>query len=81
MERAYCALFRAGGLHSHPRLEVMDFNVMSSGDETGESLGIDVDRTENLSMIISTLIVASIVAFTGTIGFIGLVAPHIARWS
>jgi iron complex transport system permease protein len=56
-----------------------DFNVMSSGDETAKSLGIDVDRTRNLSMIISSLIVASIVAFTGTIGFIGLVAPHIAR--
>jgi iron complex transport system permease protein len=56
-----------------------DFDVMSSGDETAKSLGIDVGRTRNISMVISSLIVASIVAFTGTIGFIGLVAPHIAR--
>ncbi|OPY54557.1 MAG: Cobalamin import system permease protein BtuC [Methanosaeta sp. PtaU1.Bin112] len=56
-----------------------DFNVMSSGDETAKSLGIDVGRTRNISMVISSLIVASIVAFTRTIGFVGLVAPHIAR--
>lgn len=56
-----------------------DFNIISSGDETAKSLGVDVDRLRNLSMIISSLMVASIVAFTGTIGFIGLVAPHITR--
>ena len=56
-----------------------DFNVISSGDETAKSLGVDVDKIRNLSMLISSLMVASIVAFTGTIGFIGLVAPHITR--
>lgn len=56
-----------------------DFNVISSGDETAKSLGVEVERIRSLSMIIASLMVASIVAFTGTIGFIGLVAPHIVR--
>lgn len=56
-----------------------DFNVISSGDETAKSLGVEVERIRSLTMIIASLMVASIVAFTGTIGFIGLVAPHITR--
>lgn len=56
-----------------------DLNVMSGGDETAESLGVNVKRTRIILMVISTLMVASIVCFTGTIGFIGLVAPHIVR--
>jgi iron complex transport system permease protein len=56
-----------------------DLNVMGGGDETAESLGINVKRTRIFMMIVSTLLVASIVCFTGTIGFIGLVAPHIVR--
>jgi iron complex transport system permease protein len=52
---------------------------MGGGDETAESLGINVKRTRIFMMIVSTLLVASIVCFTGTIGFIGLVAPHIVR--
>jgi iron complex transport system permease protein len=56
-----------------------DLNVMGGGDETAESLGINVKRTRIFMMVVSTLLVASIVCFTGTIGFIGLVAPHIVR--
>ena len=56
-----------------------DYNIICAGDETAKSLGVDVNRIRNFSMIISSLMVASIVSFTGTIGFIGLVAPHITR--
>ena len=56
-----------------------DLNVIAGGDETAESLGVNVKRTRIFLMIVSTLLVASIVCFTGTIGFIGLVAPHIVR--
>lgn len=56
-----------------------DLNVIGEGDETAESLGVNVKRTRIFLMIVSTLLVASIVCFTGTIGFIGLVAPHIVR--
>ncbi len=56
-----------------------DLNALSAGDETATSLGVNVKRTRILLMILSTLLVASVVCFTGTIGFIGLVAPHLVR--
>ncbi len=57
-----------------------DLNALSAGDETATSLGVNVKRIRILLMIVSTLLVASVVCFTGTIGFIGLVAPHIVRF-
>lgn len=56
-----------------------DLNIMSSGDESAKSLGVKVGQTRIIIMVVSSLLVASIVCFTGTIGFVGLVAPHICR--
>jgi iron complex transport system permease protein len=56
-----------------------DLNVMGSGDETAKSLGINVERTRISVMMIASLIAAVIICFTGMIGFIGLVAPHMTR--
>lgn len=56
-----------------------DLNVMGAGDEAAKSLGVNVEHIRTVTMIIASLIVASIIAFTGSIGFIGLVAPHIIR--
>jgi len=56
-----------------------DLNLMTAGDETAASLGVNVKRTRIILMSITTLLVACIVCFTGTIGFIGLVAPHFTR--
>jgi len=56
-----------------------DINAMGAGDETAKSLGVNVERTRMISMMLVSLITASVICFTGTIGFIGLVAPHITR--
>ncbi|MFZ1314969.1 MAG: iron ABC transporter permease [Methanothrix sp.] len=56
-----------------------DINAMGTGDETAKSLGVNVERTRVVSMMLVSLITASVICFTGTIGFIGLVAPHITR--
>lgn len=56
-----------------------DLNVMVAGDETAKSLGINVERVRLTTMIFASLLTASIISFVGTIGFIGLVAPHIVR--
>jgi iron complex transport system permease protein len=56
-----------------------DINAMGAGDETAKSLGVNVERTRVISMVLVSLITASIICFTGTIGFVGLVAPHITR--
>ena len=62
-------------------LKSWDLNVMSAGDETAKSLGVRVERVRMLTMALASLLTASIVCFTGTIAFIGLVSPHIARMS
>jgi len=54
-------------------------NVMGLGDESAKALGINVDQRRMLMMMILTLVAATIVSFTGIIGFVGLVSPHIAR--
>jgi iron complex transport system permease protein len=56
-----------------------DLNLMTIGDDSAKSLGVDTDRVRMFTMMISSFLVATIVCFTGTIGFIGLVAPHMAR--
>lgn len=60
-------------------LKSWDINAIGAGDETAKSLGVDVERTRVISMMLASLITASIICFTGTIGFVGLVAPHITR--
>lgn len=56
-----------------------DINAMSVGDETAITLGTNVKAVRITGMVLSTFIAASIICFTGVIGFIGLVAPHITR--
>jgi iron complex transport system permease protein len=60
-------------------LRSWDINAMGAGDETAKSLGVNVERTRVICMMLSSLITASVICFTGTIGFIGLVSPHITR--
>jgi iron complex transport system permease protein len=56
-----------------------DLNVMAAGDETAQALGIHPERNRLLLMGVASLTTATIICFTGMIGFIGLVAPHICR--
>lgn len=60
-------------------LRSWDINAMGAGDETAKSLGVNVERTRVICMMLASLITASVICFTGTIGFIGLVSPHITR--
>jgi len=53
--------------------------VMGVGDDTAKSLGINVDKNRIFIMMLSSLVTATIICFTGMIGFIGLVSPHICR--
>ena len=54
-------------------------NVLASGDDNANSVGINADRLRLISLLVVSLVAASIVSFTGIIGFIGLVCPHICR--
>ena len=55
------------------------FRALSLGEETAQSLGVDVDRLRLLVITGVALGVGGAVSVTGTIGFIGLVAPHLMR--
>src|SRR6201746_2119893 len=55
------------------------FRALSLGEETAQSLGVDVDRLRLLVITGVALGVGGAVAVSGTIGFIGLVAPHLMR--
>ena len=55
------------------------FRALSLGEETAQSLGVDVGRLRLLVITGVALGVGGAVAVTGTIGFIGLVAPHLMR--
>lgn len=54
-------------------------NAMAIGDETAFTLGIPVTRFRLEIFIVGALITGVMVAFSGIIGFVGLMIPHIAR--
>ncbi|MCW3135473.1 MAG: iron chelate uptake ABC transporter family permease subunit [Canidatus Methanoxibalbensis ujae] len=56
-----------------------DLNALLIGEETAQTLGISVESVKKTLLFLSALLTASAVAFTGTIGFVGLIIPHITR--
>lgn len=57
----------------------VEMNVLSGGDDVAKSLGVDVNKMRRNLLIVCTLAASACLAFTGVIGFIGLMAPHICR--
>jgi iron complex transport system permease protein len=58
-----------------------DLNIMiSSDDESSTSLGVRPSMIRTVVLVCTTLLTAVIISFTGIIGFVGLVAPHITRF-
>jgi len=56
-----------------------DLHLLAIGEESAASLGVNVRRTERIIYVVSSLIVGVTVSVGGTIGFVGLIVPHIAR--
>ncbi len=54
-------------------------DALASGEKTAISLGLPVKKTRALIVLMASLTTAAAVAAGGIIGFVGLVAPHIAR--
>lgn len=54
-------------------------NLLQLGDELAEGLGLPVFRTRSLILLLSAALIAAVVAVCGPIGFIALLAPHMAR--
>lgn len=54
-------------------------DLLSLGERSARHLGVDVERLRITMVVVIALLVGSGVAFTGIIGFIGLVVPHLVR--
>lgn len=54
-------------------------DALASGDETAQSLGLPLKQTRGALVAAATLVTAAAVAASGIIGFVGLMAPHVAR--
>lgn len=57
----------------------LSMTVLRMGEDRARSFGINVARLRFMSLMRISLLAGTAVAFVGTIGFIGLVGPHIAR--
>lgn len=54
-------------------------NILMLGDEVATGLGLNVERTRFLFIIISSLLAGAAVSVVGLLGFVGLIVPHITR--
>lgn len=53
--------------------------AMTLDDTKAKSLGVDTQKLRRMVIIITSLVTAFAVSFVGSIGFVGLIAPHVAR--
>lgn len=56
-----------------------DLDAFAFGESAASSLGVSVNFVRWILLIATALLTASLVAFTGAIGFVGLVVPHLVR--
>jgi iron complex transport system permease protein len=61
-------------------LNAGNLNILSTGDETAVSLGINASSLKKLLLVVASLVTAVSVCFCGTIGFVGLIIPHAVRF-
>lgn len=54
-------------------------NILTLGDESARSLGVEVDRIKKLVFVTSALVTGAVVSIAGLIGFVGMVVPHAVR--
>ncbi len=56
-----------------------DLNAMLFGEDTAHHLGIDIEKLKKILLVTAALTVGAAVAVSGTIGFVGLIIPHVVR--
>ncbi|EBA08014.1 ABC Fe3+-siderophore transporter, inner membrane subunit [Sagittula stellata E-37] len=59
--------------------EVWNLTALRLGSSNAASLGLDVAALRRRVLVLVALLTAGAVSFTGTIGFVGLIAPHVGR--
>ncbi len=57
----------------------VDMNTLSGGDDVAKNLGVNVHKLRIYGLALSALVTSACLAFTGVIGFVGLIVPHLVR--
>jgi len=60
-------------------IHARELNVLALGEESALQLGVDAERLKRRIFVGAALLTAAVVAFTGPIGFVGLIVPHVLR--
>lgn len=56
-----------------------DLNIMLQGDEAARHLGVNPNFVRKVLIVLTTIATATAISISGTIGFVGLIIPHITR--
>ncbi len=56
-------------------------DVLGLGDEVARNMGLPVERFVMIATLLASAMVALAVTWGGTIGFVGLIVPHLVRWT
>ena len=59
--------------------DIWNLTAMRLGDANAASLGLNLQAMRQRTFIIVALLTSAAVCFVGTIGFVGLIAPHVSR--
>ena len=56
-----------------------DLDLMVFGDDTAQTMGVNIEKSKKIILILMTILTSTAVAFCGSIGFVGLIIPHTMR--
>jgi iron complex transport system permease protein len=59
--------------------QAQSLNLLTLGEETARSLGVEVERVKKTIFVAAALLTGAVVSFSGIIGFVGLIVPHAVR--
>lgn len=54
-------------------------NLLAVGEDVARSLGVESDQVQRTVFLVSALLTGVVVSFSGMIGFVGMVVPHLVR--
>ena len=60
-------------------MHAQSLNLLTLGEETARSLGVEVERVKKAVFLAAALLTGAVVSFSGIIGFVGLIIPHAVR--
>lgn len=56
-----------------------DLNVLALGEEEAQHLGVDVEKSRKILIVLASMLTAAAVSISGLVGFVGLIVPHLTR--